>query len=165
MKKIVVAGGCFWGVEEYYRRCRGIISTKVGYAQSNYENPSYEMVKTGDTQAVEAVMVEYDEQTITLTKILEHLFRMIDPTSLNKQKEDIGTQYRTGVYYENKEDLQEIIEYIDSKKGEYQNAIVVEVNKLSNFYNAEDYHQEYLVKNPTGYCHVDFSLLKDDEKK
>ena len=165
MSKIVVAGGCFWGVEEYYRRCKGIISTKVGYAQSKYVTPSYEEVKTGDTEAVEAVWLEYDEDDITLIKILEHLFRMIDPTSLNRQKDDIGTQYRTGVYYENDSDKEIIDSYFASRRNDFEKEVVVEIKKLLNFYDAEDYHQEYLVKNPSGYCHVDFSLLKEDEMK
>ena len=165
MRKIVVAGGCFWGVEEYYRRCKGIISTKVGYAQSKYEAPSYEDVKTGNTEAVEAVWLEYDENEITLIKILEHLFRMIDPTSLNRQKDDIGPQYRTGVYYEYDKEKETIDGYFEFRRRDYKNELVIECRKLVNFYEAEDYHQKYLIKNPTGYCHVDFDLLKEDEMK
>ena len=165
MKTIVVAGGCFWGVEEYYRRCKGIESTKVGYAQSKMVSPKYEEVKMGSTEAVEAVLLEYDENMISLEKILEHLFRMIDPTSLNRQKDDIGTQYRTGVYYSNEEDKSLIEEYIIEEQKNYNQAIVVENNKLENFYDAEEYHQLYLVKNPSGYCHIDFSLLKENETK
>jgi peptide-methionine (S)-S-oxide reductase len=163
--KIVVAGGCFWGVEEYYRRLKGTISTRVGYAQGNLKDPSYYEVKTGTTNHAEVVEVTYDSTVISLPQILDHLFRMIDPTSLNKQGGDIGTQYRTGVYYLEEKDRLIIEQFIQEKQKEYSAKIVVEVQKLILFYDAEDYHQKYLIKNPRGYCHVDFSTIKPEEKK
>ncbi|HEY8436691.1 MAG TPA: peptide-methionine (S)-S-oxide reductase MsrA [Haloplasmataceae bacterium] len=165
MREIVVAGGCFWGVEAYYSRLKGIISTRCGYANGNIENPTYEQVCKGDTQFVEAVYLRYDESAITLEKILEHLFRFIDPTSLNRQGEDVGTQYRTGVYYIDETDRDIALQYIQKRQPEYDKPIVVEVLPLKNFYEAEEYHQQYLIKNPTGYCHVNLNLIRPDERK
>ncbi len=163
MKNIIVAGGCFWGVQEYYSRLRGINKTVVGYTDCEKENPTYEEV-CDSSGHVEAVYLEYNED-ITLEKIMEHLFRMIDPTSLNKQAEDSGIQYRTGVYYNSDNEKEAIEKYIESRQSEFNNAIVVEVKKATKFYNAEDYHQEYLKKNTDGYCHVNFNLIKEEEKK
>ncbi len=165
MKKIVVAGGCFWGVEEYFRRLKGIESTRVGYAQGHLADPTYKDVKAQVSGHAEVVEVYYDRTIISFEKILEHLFRIIDPTSLNKQGEDEGTSYRTGIYYETDEELNRINEFINSVKNNYEKEIVVEVEKLDKFFDAEEYHQKYLVVNPTGYCHVDFSKIKDEELK
>lgn len=165
MNTVIVAGGCFWGVEAYYQRIKGIISTEVGYANGNIENPRYEEVKTGTTDFVEAVKVVYDESIISLDKIFEHLFRMIDPTSLNKQGEDEGTQYRTGIYYETEAVKEKAISYINQRQSDYSDPIVVEVKQLENFYSAEEYHQKYLDKNPSGYCHVNFSVIRPEELK
>jgi methionine-S-sulfoxide reductase len=165
MKKIVIGGGCFWGVEEYYRRLKGIEATRVGYAQGVTENPSYQDVCTGKTKHAEVVELIYDENVITLTKILEHLFRFIDPTSLNKQGHDIGTQYRVGVYYEDSDDEPLIKAYIASRQPEYKSPIVLEVHQTGIFYDAETYHQKYLIKNPSGYCHVNMNLIKKEERK
>jgi methionine-S-sulfoxide reductase len=164
MNKIVIAGGCFWGVEAYYAKLKGIISTEVGYANGKTDNPTYQDVKKGTTDFVEAVILTYDQE-ITLENILEHLFRFIDPTALNKQGEDEGTQYRTGVYYQSTIELNQTLSYIESKQKDYQLPIVVEVKALEKFYSAEDYHQKYLDKNPSGYCHVNFSLINPDELK
>jgi len=165
MENIIVAGGCFWGVEEYYKRLKGITNTKVGYAQSNIENPSYRDVCKGQTKAVEAVYLEFDESIISLEKVLEHLFRIIDPTSLNRQAMDVGTQYRTGIYFNNEKQNERAINFVNSIRKNYQNEIVVEIYPIENFYDAESYHQNYLVKNPSGYCHVDFSVANFDELK
>ena len=165
MKKIVVAGGCFWGVEEYYRRVKGIEKTKVGYAQGNVVNPNYEQVKSQSTNHAEAVELWYDENVISFEKIMELLFRIIDPTSLNHQGEDHGTQYRTGIYVFDEQELRQAQAYIAERQKEYDQKICVETEMLTCFYDAEDYHQKYLVKNPAGYCHVDFSQLKKEECK
>lgn len=164
-KTITVAGGCFWGVEEYYKRLKGIISTEVGYANGLGENVTYREVCTGLTGHAEVTQLNYDSDVITLNKILDHLFRMIDPTSLNRQGNDIGTQYRTGVYYTNQQDQEIIEEFINSKKSEYEKNIVVEIAPLMNFVKAELEHQDYLEVNPGGYCHVDFSTIKPEEMK
>lgn len=165
MKKIVVAGGCFWGVEEYYRRLKGIEATRVGYAQGITENPSYQDVCTGKTKHAEVAELTYDETVLPLTKILEHLFRIIDPTSLNKQGHDIGTQYRVGVYFIDPMDEPVIRDYVATKQKDYARPIVLEIEKLGLFYDAETYHQKYLIKNPGGYCHVNMSLIKKEEMK
>lgn len=165
MKRIVLAGGCFWGVEAYYKRLKGIINTNVGYANGNTVNPTYEQLINKVATHAEAVEIYYDEKVISLRKILEHLFRFIDPTSLNKQGGDIGIQYRTGVYYQTEEDKIIIQEFIDERQKQYHNSIRVEVLKEENFYLAEDYHQDYLDKNPYGYCHVNFNLIKKEEAK
>lgn len=165
MKQIVIAGGCFWGVEAYYAQLKGMIDTQVGYANGTINNPSYKQVKAGDTGYVEVVKLNYDENIIPLEKILEHLFRFIDPTSLNKQGEDEGTQYRTGVYYEDELDMEKTLAYFTLRQTDYDQPIVVEVKRLENFFTAEEYHQKYLDKNPTGYCHVNFGVIRPEEKK
>lgn len=165
MKKLVVAGGCFWGVGEYYRRLKGITSVEVGYAQGHTQNPTYEEVLTHTTNHAEVVYLEYDKSKISLQKVLEHLFRMIDPTSLNKQGNDVGTQYRSGVYYIDEDDKSHIENFIENEQKRHDKKIVVEVEALKKFWPAEEYHQLYLVKNPTGYCHVDMSLIEPHELK
>lgn len=164
-RKIVVAGGCFWGVEEYYRRLKGVVGTRGGYAQGFRIDPVYTDVKKQLTGHAEVVEVEYDPSLISLPMIFNHLFRMIDPTSFHKQGGDIGSQYRTGIYTNTNEDLQVAQQFIREQQALYSKPIVVEVEQLKKFYDAEDYHQEYLVKNPEGYCHVDFSKIKPEELK
>lgn len=164
-KHIVVAGGCFWGVEEYYHRLKGIIDTQVGYANGNGDSVTYREVCSGTTGHVEAVMLTYNHTVISLDKILEHLFRMIDPTTRNRQANDIGTQYRTGIYYTNDQDKDTINQYIDSIKANYKDTIVTEVLPLENFVVAEPEHQMYLEGNPGGYCHIDFSVIQPNELK
>ncbi len=165
MKKLVVAGGCFWGVEEYYRRLIGTHETRVGYAQGIKPDPTYKEVCTGLTNHAEVVEVTYDETVLPLEKMLEHLFRIIDPTSLNKQGHDIGTQYRVGVYPISEEDLAAVKAYVAKRQADYRKPIVLEVELLRDFYDAETYHQKYLVKNPGGYCHVNMNLIRPEERK
>lgn len=159
LKKIYLGGGCFWGVEAYISRILGVGKTKVGYANGNIENPSYEEVCTGDTNFVEAVEVSFDENILSLNEILDEFFNIIDPTTLNRQGADIGSQYRTGIYYSNDEDKELINNFLKKKEKYYSKKIVTEVKKLENFYDAEKYHQKYLDKNPNGYCHVDLAKL------
>lgn len=164
-KQIVLAGGCFWGVEEYYRRLAGITDTSVGYAQGTKENPTYKEVCSGETGHAEAVMITYNHAAISLNQILDHFFRIIDPTLLNQQGNDIGTQYRTGIYTVNDNDLLIVRDFVDNRRSEYAKPIVVEVETLKNYFHAEDEHQLYLHKNPNGYCHVDFSSIRPEELK
>lgn len=164
-KEIVVAGGCFWGVEEYFRRTKGIVETKAGYSQGHKKNATYQEVCDGNTGHAEVVWLTYNPDVISLNKILEHLFRIIDPTTLNRQGNDIGSQYRTGVYTLDEDDTPIIQAFLKEKQKEYKREIVVEVEPLLNFVQAEDYHQLYLVKNPRGYCHVNMNLLKPEERK
>ena len=154
MKKIVLAGGCFWGVEEYFSRIDGVKETKVGYANGHKENPTYEEVCTGLTGHAEAIYIEYAQDEVNLDKILEKYFGIIDPTVLNRQGPDIGHQYRTGIYYIDKEDLEVINEYKEKEQLKYDKPIVTEIEPLKCFYDGEEYHQSYLKKNPGGYCHI-----------
>ncbi len=154
MKTIYLAGGCFWGVEEYFSRIKGISDTTVGYANSLRENPAYEEVCSGEPEAAETVKIIYDDEIISLKEILAYFFKIIDPTVLNRQGNDVGIQYRTGIYYENNDDKGVILDYIEKIKANYKSDIVTEVIKIMNFYEAEEYHQDYLKKNPGGYCHI-----------
>lgn len=165
MKRIVLAGGCFWGVEGYFKKLKGVVNTNVGYTNGNIANPSYEDLKKGAVTHAEAVEIYYEEAKISLEKLLEHLFRFIDPLSLNRQGGDFGVQYRTGIYYRSFEDKKVIDEFIEKMNLYYNNKIVVEVKEEHGFYLAEEYHQDYLDYHPNGYCHIDFNLIKEDEKK
>lgn len=158
MKTIALAGGCFWGIDEFFSRKEGVLLTKSGYANGTVENPTYEQVCTGKTGHAETVWVEYDETETNLELLLTKFFKVIDPTSLNKQGNDVGTQYRTGIYYTSEEDRPVIEAFIAGRQAKYAAPIVVEVEPLKNFYPAEEYHQDYLKKNPRGYCHIDLSI-------
>ena len=163
IKKIWFAGGCFWGVEAYFARIPGVVSTSVGYANGKTEKPTYyEIPNTGHA---ETVYIEYDSEKIKLEDLLDYLFKVIDPTTVDRQGYDIGSQYRTGVYYKEPEDLAVIEKFINLKQNNYKSPIVTEIKALENYYLAEDYHQKYLDKNPDGYCHIDFSSLPKIEKK
>lgn len=164
-KEIVIAGGCFWGVQEYYRRVKGVLQTEVGYAQGKIDHPSYEEVKTGDTQHAEVCYIVYDDNIIKLEKLLNLLFRIIDPTAFNHQGADYGTQYRSGIYYIKDGDKEIIEKFLEQQQQKYDKKLAVEYQKLKRFYPAEEYHQQYLVKNVHGYCHVDFHTLKKEEMK
>lgn len=158
MKTIYLAGGCFWGVEEYFSRIEGIVDTDVGYANGKKISPTYEQVCTGLTGHAETVYIKYNDSILPLESLLERFFRIIDPTLLNRQGGDIGNQYRTGIYYVDFDDLEIIKKVIEKEQLKYKDPIVTEVKELAFFYYAEDYHQDYLKKNPGGYCHIDMSL-------
>lgn len=157
IKLIYLAGGCFWGTEAYIKRVLGVSDTDCGYANGHKENPTYEEVCKKDTGHAETVVVSYDAQMLPLEVLLKEFFSIIDPTSLNKQGGDIGSQYRTGIYYAYEEDKEIIKNFIRSAQKNYKNPIVTEVMPIQCFYRAEEYHQDYLDKNPGGYCHVDLS--------
>lgn len=161
-KEIWLAGGCFWGVEAYFSRVPGVVTTTVGYANGKMENPSYEEVCSGKTGHAEAVHVVYNPEVISLTQLLYHFFQIIDPTTRNRQGNDIGTQYRSGIYYRDPEDLPVIRSVLAEVEEGYEKPVVTEVLPLANFYPAEEYHQKYLEKNPGAYCHVDLSLATRD---
>lgn len=163
-KKIYLAGGCFWGVEAYLSKIPGIVNTQVGYANGNGKHPSYQQVSNGKTGFTETVMVEYNPQKLTLSQLLEHFFDIINPTVLNRQGNDVGSQYRTGIYYVNNGDKTVIDRVMDGQTPKYPLPIVTEVEPLKNFYKAEEYHQKYLEKNPKGYCHIDLSPVEKYEK-
>lgn len=159
IKDIYLAGGCFWGTEHFMGLIPGVIDTEVGYANSMVPTPTYKDVCTGATEAAETVKVTYDADAVSLQSLLQLYFKTIDPTSLNRQGGDRGTQYRTGIYYTDALDLPIIEEAISRLQRNYSTHVVIEVMPLKNFYKAEDYHQDYLDKNPGGYCHIDPSLF------
>ena len=154
MKEIYLAGGCFWGMQHYLDLVRGVVSTEVGYANSVKPSPSYEEVCTGSTHAAEAVKVDYDPSVLPLAKLLEIFFKAIDPFSVNKQGGDEGLQYRTGIYYTSADDAHEAHRAVEQIEADSGRKVATEVVSLNNFYPAEEYHQEYLDKNPSGYCHI-----------
>lgn len=160
LSEIYFAGGCFWGTEHFLKLINGVKGTQVGYANSNVANPTYKQVCTGETNAAETVKVEYDPQEVDLNMLIDLFFKTIDPTVLNRQGNDRGTQYRTGIFYTNPADLPVIEAAVEEQAKGYDKPLVVEIKPLSNFYKAEDYHQDYLDKNPGGYCHVDPSLFE-----
>ncbi len=163
LSTIYLAGGCFWGVEEYMSRIAGVYDSTSGYANGNTENPSYEDVIYAGTGHAETVKVVYDSNQVGLDELLDKFFKVVDPTSLNQQGNDIGTQYRSGVYYVDPDDKAIIDKKIAELSQLTTKDIVVEVEPLDNFYNAEDYHQDYLQKNPNGYCHINLSAAVGDQ--
>ena len=158
MKEIVLAGGCFWGVEEYMSRIDGVVETIVGYANGFKENPTYEEVCTGTTGHAEACYIVFDESISSLENLLFRFWKIIEPTWLNRQGGDIGHQYRTGIYYMDKEDIPIIESTLEIEQEKYDKPIVTEIKPLTSFYEAEDYHQKYLKKNPNGYCHINMDV-------
>ncbi len=162
MKTIYFAGGCFWGVQRYFSLAKGVVSTKVGYANGTKNNPKYEDLKAGLDDAAETVKIDYDEKVISLEKLLELYLRVVDPYSLNKQGEDEGVQYRTGIYFIDPIEEQIILKYFESLGLKNH---MIEIKPLNKFFDAEQYHQDYLRIHPTGYCHINMAMLKDDERK
>jgi peptide methionine sulfoxide reductase msrA/msrB len=159
MKEIYFAGGCFWGTEHYFKQVRGVIATEVGYANGNTNSPTYEQVYTDTTGYAETVKIVYDENVVNFKLLVELFFLSIDPTSLNRQGNDFGTRYRTGIYYTNEEDIQIIREVYTNIERKHNEPLVVEVEPLKCFHAAEEYHQDYLDKNPRGYCHLPLELM------
>lgn len=159
-EQVCLAGGCFWGTEAFIKQLPGVLQATVGYANSRVENPSYQEVCTGNTGAAEAVLVTYDPAIIPTVLLCEAFLESIDPFSKNQQGNDCGTQYRTGIYWKNETQklaVEQVLRHAMYKAGR---AFVVEAEPLQNFYPAEDYHQDYLLKNPGGYCHVDLGAAK-----
>ncbi|CEN38935.1 Peptide methionine sulfoxide reductase MsrA/MsrB 2 (Includes: Peptide methionine sulfoxide reductase MsrA; Peptide methionine sulfoxide reductase MsrB) [Capnocytophaga cynodegmi] len=160
MKEIYFAGGCFWGTEHFFKQIRGVVATQVGYANGNTQKPSYEEVYTDKTGFTETVKVVYDPKQVDLQLLLDLFYETIDPTSLNKQGNDIGTRYRTGIYTIDDSDREMITKSLNELASKYNQPIVVENLPLKNFYDAEEYHQNYLDKNPGGYCHINPKLFQ-----
>lgn len=151
-KKIVLAGGCFWGLQELIRKQRGIIGTRVGYAGGENDDPTYEN-HSGHAEAVE---IEYDDKKTSLREVLDFFFQIHDPTTLNQQGNDMGSSYRSAIFYANEQEKKEAEEMIEivNDSGRWQNKVVTKLEPLATFFPAEDYHQDYLQKNPEGYtCH------------
>ncbi len=154
LKEIYLAGGCFWGTEMYLSQVQGIVETEVGYANGNTENPTYEDVCHRNTGHAEAVKVLYHPGKIRLEFILKLFYDVIDPIAVNRQGNDVGTQYRTGIYYVDAQDEEIILTSIKELQRNYTRPIAIEVMPLANYFPAEEYHQKYLDKNPHGYCHI-----------
>jgi peptide methionine sulfoxide reductase msrA/msrB len=151
-----LAGGCFWGMEDIIRKIPGVISTQVGYTGGKIKDPVYELVSSGSSGHAESVKVEFDPSKLSYAKLLEFFFKMHDPTTLNRQGNDTGSQYRSAIFFVNdqqKQVAQEVKEQVQAS-GKWPAAIVTEITPAGEFYDAESYHQDYLVKNPNGYtCH------------
>ncbi|MBQ6190307.1 MAG: peptide-methionine (S)-S-oxide reductase MsrA [Bacteroidaceae bacterium] len=161
MREIYFAGGCFWGVEHFMKQIAGVMDTDTGFANGREDlvEPTYEEVYTDTTGFAETVRVRFDEKRVGLRFLTRMFFHAIDPTSLNKQGEDEGTRYRTGVYYTSEEDLPILREVFEEVKREF-GPIVVELEPLKAYYSASEWHQDYLEKHTDGYCHLPLSLFK-----
>lgn len=159
-KEIYLAGGCFWGTEHFMKQIRGVEATKAGYANSKVARPTYREVCSGRTGAAETVKVVYNPEKVQLPLLLNLYFKTIDPTSLNRQGNDHGTQYRTGIYYVDTLDRPVIEKAVKELARQYDRPLAIEVMPLANFYPAEDDHQDYLDRNPGGYCHISSALFE-----
>lgn len=160
IRDIYFAGGCFWGTEHFFKQIEGVDSTEVGFANGVTENPTYKDVYTDTTGYAETVHVRYRDDVVSLEFLLRMFFKAIDPISLNKQGHDEGTRYRTGIYYTDSKDLPVIEKVFAEEQKEYQQPLVVEKEPLTRFYPADESHQDYLDKNPDGYCHLPLSLFE-----
>lgn len=159
MKQIFLAGGCFWGTEHYIRQLEGVIDTAVGYANGSIPSPTYQQVYTDATGHVECVRVTYDPEVISLQTLCRLYFRSIDPLLLNRQGDDVGTRYRTGIYWQDENDRREVESVYADVEAAVGMPLVVEKGPLECFYPAEDYHQDYLIRNTDGYCHLSLDTL------
>lgn len=154
---IYFAGGCFWGTQAYLRKLPGVLETDVGYANSLEASPTYEQVCSGLTNAAETVRVRYDAERLPLELLLQAYFRTINPTSINHQGNDVGTQYRTGIYWVDPADGPVVRQALDQLQAKLPMPLAIEAMPLQNYFEAEEPHQDYLVKHPRGYCHVDLA--------
>ncbi|MEZ4210855.1 MAG: peptide-methionine (S)-S-oxide reductase MsrA [Candidatus Paceibacterota bacterium] len=153
IKNAYLAGGCFWGMEELFRKLPGVLETEAGYTGGENENPTYE----NHPGHAEALMVTYDSEKISYKRILDFFFCVHNPTTLNQQGNDIGTSYRSAIFYQNEEEKEEAQNFIEivNNSGKWQNKVVTSLEKFDRFWPAETYHQDYLQKNPGGYtCHA-----------
>lgn len=160
IEAIYFAGGCFWGIEAYFSKLPGVVNTISGYANGDTRTPSYKEVSKGTTGFAETVMIEYNKNIISLEELLHHYFDIVDPTTMNQQGHDIGSQYRSGIFYIYETDKIIIDSVIKEEHKNHKEPIVTEVKRLENFYKAEEYHQKYLDKNPDGYCHINLYKVK-----
>lgn len=153
MGTIYLAGGCFWGLQKFFDQFSGVIRTEVGYANGPDKAPSYQEVCRNSGHA-ETVLVEYDDKEMDLEALLDYYFMVIDPLSVNRQGNDIGIQYRTGIYYTDEAQLPVIRKVYERQQDEVGKPLAVAIEPIRNFFSAEEYHQKYLDKNPGGYCHI-----------
>ena len=164
VQSIYLAGGCFWGTQKFFDQFEGVLETQVGYANGPGENPSYQEVCRSSGHA-ETVRIDYDPDRVSLTQLLDWYFLTVDPTSYHRQGGDMGVQYRTGIYYTDPAQLEELRARYALEQAKYRQKLEVELLPLENFYPAEEYHQKYLDKNPGGYCHISPELLHLAEKE
>lgn len=164
IKEIYFAGGCFWGTEHLFQLVRGVVDTEVGYANGKIKNPTYEQVISQTTGFAEAVKVRYDADQVNLPLLINLFFKSIDPTTIDRQGNDRGDNYRSGIY--STDAATEVIVKTEVAKlaKNYDRPVVVETIPLKNFYKAEDYHQDYLDKNPGGYCHIPLSVFEEAKR-
>ena len=157
MEMAIFAAGCFWGVQEYFSRVKGVIKSESGYTGGTKKNPTYEEVCTGKTGHAESVRVIFDPRVVSYERLLQHFWELHDPTSFNKQGNDVGSQYRSAIFYNNPEQEMHAQSSLEKlvKSGKYSQKIVTEILPAKEYYKAEEYHQNYLKKNPYGYCHID----------
>lgn len=163
LKDLYLGGGCFWGVQAYFDRIPGVVETSVGYANGLTENPIYQDVSSSESEHVEAVHIKYNPDKVQLQVLLNQFFKIIDPTSVNRQGNDRGIQYRTGIYYTDEATAEIAKSILEGQQKNYSEPLAVELLPIKHYYLAEEYHQEYLIKNPDGYCHISFDSLKDLE--
>ena len=164
MRTIYLAGGCFWGMQKFFDQFEGVLSTQVGYANGPDRAPSYKEVCQNSGHA-ETVRIDYDEGKLSLDKLLDLFFLVIDPLSVNKQGGDEGIQYRTGVYYTAADQLPALRAAFDREAAKVGAPLAVELLPLQNFFPAEEYHQKYLDKNPGGYCHIPQKMMHLEQRK
>ncbi|MGM0396435.1 MAG: peptide-methionine (R)-S-oxide reductase MsrB [Bacillota bacterium] len=160
-KEIYLAGGCFWGVEAYFERIMGVEYTNVGYANGESDETDYYSIE--DTGHAETIYLVYDPEKISLETLLTYFYGIIEPTSVNKQGNDVGTQYRSGIYYVDEEDLEIISMVTEREQEKYSEPIATEIQELRNYVLGEEYHQDYLYKNPNGYCHIDLGNIPSEK--
>ena len=156
VKKLEIAyfaAGCFWGIEEAFRTTKGVLSTKVGYTGGHTKNPSYKEVCTDTTGHAEAVQVTFDPKTVTFTQLLNLFWSLHDPTTMNRQGPDIGSQYRSAIFYVTEVQKEQALKSKEIAQKKFKKPIVTEIVKASDFYDAEEYHQQYLKKNGGATCH------------
>ena len=158
-RELYLAGGCFWGTEHFFKQIAGVVETEVGFANGNTVAPTYKEVYTDLTGHAETVRIVYDDTVVDLEFLLNMYFKAIEPTSINRQGHDEGTRYRTGVYYTDENQLPVIRKVFAEQQAQLSEPIAVEVEPLRCFYVAEEYHQDYLDKNPDGYCHLPLELF------
>ena len=164
MRTIYLAGGCFWGMQQFFDQFEGVVSTEVGYANGPDRAPTYKEVCQNSGHA-ETVRIDYDEGKLSLDKLLDLFFLVIDPLSVNKQGEDEGIQYRTGVYYTAADQLPLLQAAFAREAAKADAPLAVELLPLTNFFPAEEYHQKYLDKNPGGYCHIPQKMMHLEQRK
>ena len=156
LETATLAGGCFWGVEELFRTLPGVLKTQVGYTGGTLVNPTYPDVKRGDTGHAEAIEIKFDPKVVSYEDLLEYFFKLHDPTTLNRQGNDVGTAYRSAIFYHGdvQKKIAEMVLKRVNESGKWSRKVMTEIAPAGMFYSAEDYHQNYLKKNPGGYtCH------------